>query len=238
MRALSGAALITGAARRLGRALALYLASRGYDIVLHCHHSRAEAEALLPCIASFARQGWVLQADLSDSHQAIPLLEAAHKVCPHLNILINNASIYYPLHFSETSPTQFDQFYQLHVKSPFFLIQAFARLCGEGLVVNLTDAQAPRPDYFAYSLSKQGLTHLTLLAAQALGPRIRVNAIAPGHILPPITGNPESSIPRREAIPLQRKGQIEDVTAALQVLLDNPYMTGQILYVDGGLHLI
>lgn len=233
----SGAALITGAGRRLGRALALHLASQGYDVVIHCHHSRSEAEALLPTIESFARQGRVLQADLSDSRQAAPLLEAAHETFPHLNLLINSASVYYPLSLAETTPEQWEQFHQLHVHSPFFLTQAFARHCGQGLVVNLTDAQPPRPDYFAYSLSKQSLTGLTLLAAQALGPEIRVNAIAPGYILPPVAGNPESSIPRREAIPLQRNGRIEDITSALQVLIDNPYLTGQILYVDGGLHL-
>ncbi|PIQ29116.1 hypothetical protein COW36_18010 [bacterium (Candidatus Blackallbacteria) CG17_big_fil_post_rev_8_21_14_2_50_48_46] len=232
------AALVTGAARRLGKAIALHLASQGYDVILHCHHSRAEAEALLPVIESFARRGWVLQADLSDTQQALSMFAKAQAEFPDLNLLVNSASVYYPLDFLATRPEQFEQFYALHVKTPFFLTQAFAQTCGTGLVVNMTDAQAPRPDYFAYSLSKQNLSDFTQLAARALGPAIRVNAIAPGYILPPVEGNPDNAASLRSQIPLERTGSVSEITQALQVLIDHPYLTGQTLYVDGGLHLV
>jgi pteridine reductase len=234
----AGAALITGGAKRLGRALALHLASQGYDIALHCHHSRSEAEALIPAVASFGRRLEILTADLSLVENAETLVNQAFEHFPALNVLINNASAFYPVGFAETTPAQWDQFYQLHVKTPFFLIQAFARRCQAGLVVNMTDAQAPQPDYFAYALSKQNLGDLTRLAARSLGPKLRVNAIAPGYILAPVAGNPDNAAEIRAQIPLQRTGAVMDITRALQVFLDNPYLTGQTLYVDGGLNLL
>ena len=233
-----GTALITGAARRLGRAMALHLASKGYDIALHCHHSRDQAEALLPLIESFARTGRIFTADLSDSHQSEGLIQTVAEVFPNLSLLIHNASVYQPLTFANTTPADWDTLYALHVKTPFFLTQAFARYCQQGLVICLTDAQAPRPDYFAYSLSKQNLTDFTRLAARALGPQIRVNAIAPGHVLPPVSGNPDPGAILSQVLPLARTGDPEDITRALQVFLDNPYLTGQTLYVDGGQHLL
>lgn len=234
----AGAALITGGAKRLGRALALHLASQGYDIALHCHHSRSEAEALIPVAASFGRRLDILTADLSQAENAETLVNQAFEHFPALNLLLNNASAFYPVSFAETTPAQWDQFYHLHVKTPFFLIQAFARRCQAGLVVNMTDAQAPQPDYFAYALSKQNLGDLTRLAARSLGPTLRVNAIAPGYILAPVAGNPDNAADIRAQIPLQRTGAVQDITKALQVFLDNPYLTGQTLYVDGGLNLL
>ncbi len=234
----AGAALITGGAKRLGRALALHLASQGYDIALHCHQSRSEAEALIPAAASFGRRLEILSADLSLAENAEILVNQAFEHFPGLNLLINNASAFYPVSFAETTPAQWDQFYHLHVKTPFFLIQAFARRCQAGLVVNMTDAQAPQPDYFAYALSKQNLGDLTRLAARSLGPKLRVNAIAPGYILAPVAGNPDNAADIRAQIPLQRTGAVQDITKALQVFLDNPYLTGQTLYVDGGLNLL
>jgi pteridine reductase len=233
----TGAALITGGSRRLGRAMALSLASQGYDIALHYNHSLSEAEEMIPAIHSFGRRCLILQADLNDSHQAQPLLEKALNAFPNLNLLLNNASAYFPVSFAETSPEQWDQFYALHVKTPFFLMQAFARLCKQGLVVNMTDAHPPQTDYFAYSLSKQNLADLTRLAARTLGPKIRVNAIAPGYILKPVEGNPDNAPDIQAKIPLQRIGSVAEITQALQVLIDNPYLTGQTLYIDGGLNL-
>lgn len=234
----AGAALITGGAKRLGRALALHLASQGYDIALHCHQSRSEAEALIPAAASFGRRLEILSADLSLAENAEILVNQAFEHFPGLNLLLNNASAFYPVSFAETTPAQWDQFYHLHVKTPFFLTQAFARRCQAGLVVNMTDAQAPQPDYFAYALSKQNLGDLTRLAARSLGPKLRVNAIAPGYILAPVAGNPDNAADIRAQIPLQRIGAVQDITKALQVFLDNPYLTGQTLYVDGGLNLL
>lgn len=234
----AGAALITGGAKRLGRALALHLASRGYDIVLHCHRSHAEAEALVPVVESFGRRCVILKADLAADAGVENLVQAAFEHFPDLNILINNASAFFPVSLADTTPAQWDLFYQMHVKTPFFLIQAFARQCASGLVVNLTDAMAPQPEYFAYSLSKQNLGDLTRLAARSLGPQIRVNAIAPGYILAPVAGNPDNAAEMRARLPLQRTGAVQDITSALQVFLDNPYLTGQTLYVDGGLNLL
>jgi pteridine reductase len=234
----AGTALITGGARRLGRAMALHLASKGYDIALHCHHSRREAEELLPLIESFARSGRIFEANLTEYEQSEVLMREVVETFPNLSVLIHNASVYQPLRFAETTPADWDTLYALHVKTPFFLTQAFARYCQRGLVICLTDAQAPRTDYFAYSLSKQNLTDFTRLAARALGPEIRVNAIAPGHVLPPVDGNPDPGAILSQVLPLARTGHPEDITRALQVFLDNPYLTGQTLYVDGGQHLL
>lgn len=240
----SGTALITGGAQRLGRAMALSLAARGYDLLLHYHHSQAEAATLAAEVKEFGAQSALLQADLSDPEAASQLLPQAQAQAPELaaglNLLINNASIFYPCSFAETSLQELQKNFQLHFQTPFVLTQAFAAHCEAvghaGQIVNMLDTQVRKNivSYTPYLLSKKALTDLTLLSAKALGPRIRVNGIAPGHILEPIGNNPDPSEQVRQKAPLKRTGDVTDITAALAALLDNPYLTGQILWVDGG----
>lgn len=231
---MAHAALITGGARRLGRAFALALAARGYDIALHYHASEADAQALAAVIDShYGRRCVLLPGDLGEDVVMQRLVPEARAAFPALDVLINNASIYFPTPVAEVTPEQFDAFHQLHVRAPFFLAQAFAQ-GGSGHIINLVDAQNRwhMPAYVPYQLSKKSLQDMTAMLAKALGPHVRVNAIAPGYILPPPAGNHETG--DTQAIPLGRTGQISDITAALYALLDQPYLTGQTLYVDGG----
>lgn len=243
MTARAGAALITGGAKRLGRAMALSLAAQGYDVVLHYNHSQAEAEALVPDLESFGARVHVLQADLQDMAVVKSLVAQAVEKAPHLNVLVNNASAFFPTAFQDTDEALLDLFFDLHLKAPFFLTQAFAQHCQQaqilGNVVNLTDIHIQKNPtaYMAYILSKKSLSDFTALAAKALGPQVRVNAIAPGHILKPVEGNEDQSDKAREKAPMRRTGNVEDITQALLSLLDNTYLTGQTLWVDGGLRL-
>lgn len=235
-----GAALVTGAGRRLGKAMALHLASQGYDLVLHYRNSKEECEALVPTIESFGGQAVCLQADLNEPTQAQPLIEKAFEAFSNLNLLVNNASIFYPKSFLDTDMETFDAFFNVHVKSPFFLMQHFAKHCQQGHIVNLLDTDVTKElvTYFPYLLSKKTLTDLTLMGARALGPQTRVNAIAPGYVLPPEGENEDRKKRLEETLPLRAVGDPTKIQQALQSLLALDYSTGQILYIDGGQHLI
>ncbi len=240
----AGTALITGAAKRLGRAMALALAAQGYDIALHYNGSEAEALELKPALESFGATVHLLQADLRDMQAVRQLVpQAIDLATAPLNVLINNASAFFPKPFAETDTELLDLFFDLHLKAPFLLTQAFAAHCQTtdvlGNVVNLTDIHIQKNPtaYMAYILSKKSLSDFTALAAKTLGPQVRVNAIAPGHILEPVAGNEDQSDVARQKAPMRRTGNVEDITEALLSLLNNSYLTGQTLWVDGGLRL-
>lgn len=239
MKARTGSALITGGARRLGQAMGLCLAARGYDLVIHYRSSEQEALQLQADAAYFGAQTHLIQGNLRDPQFMQSLVAQALQLSPNLNLLLNNASVFYPKTLDETSPEILDDFMDLHLKAPLILSRDFAHLCGHGQIINLLDSQIQtKPlNYLPYILSKQALAELTLLNAKALGPEIRVNAIAPGYVLPPIEGNEEKSERWIQRTPLKRMGSSQDVTAALEALLDSPFLTGQILWVDGGLRL-
>lgn len=234
-----GAALITGGAKRLGRGMALSLAARGYDLVIHYQSSQAEAELLQAQVKDFGSSAHLLQGDLKDPHFIKSLIADAQALCPALNLLVNNASVFYPKSLEQTEPQHLDEFYDLHLKAPLLLSRDFARLCGQGQIINLLDSQILKNpiNYLPYILSKKSLQDLTLLSAKALGPRIRVNGIAPGYILPPVEGNPDDSQQWLEQTPLARTGELTDITQALEMLLDQSFLTGQILWLDGGRRL-
>ena len=244
MTARSGTALITGGAKRLGRAMALALAAQGYDIALHYNQSETEARELATALEKFGAQVHLFSADLRDMQavkQLVPQVAAA--ATAPLNVLINNASAFFPKAFEDTDEALLDLFFDLHLKAPFLLTQAFAQHCAQaeqkGNVINLTDIHIQKNpvNYMAYILSKKSLSDFTALAAKALGPQVRVNAIAPGHILKPVEGNEDQSDRAREKAPMRRTGNVEDITQALLSLLENSYLTGQTLWVDGGLRL-
>jgi len=239
MKARAGAALITGGAQRLGQAMALCLAARGYDLVIHYHRSEAAAHALQAEVAEFGARASLIQGDLSQRSFLEGLLQQALAAEPGLNLLINNASAFYPKTLLETDLETLDVFFDLHLKAPLVLTRDFARAGLQGQVVNLIDTQVQKypVQYAPYILSKKALSELTLLSAKSLGPEIRVNAIAPGYILKPVAGNPDDAEHWLQRTPLQRIGQITDITQALESLLDNPFLTGQILWVDGGARL-
>lgn len=253
-------ALVTGAGRRLGRAIALALAGRGYDVGVHYHRSRAEAEEVVGEIAARGGRAVALAADLFADDAAARLMDAAERELPGLELVVNNASIFEPGSLLETSPQDFDHNLAIHLRTPFFLIQRLAartlrpsgsppagRLPAGAAgdvgrlpqVINLLDTRVTRDvvDHFAYTVSKKALHDLTRLAARALAPHLRVNAVAPGVILPPPGANDEYLARRASTVPLGRVGASEDIVRAVLYLLDNPFVTGETLYVDGGEHL-
>lgn len=231
-----GGALITGGARRLGRAMALCLAARGYDLVIHYNSAQAEARLLQQQAAEFGATVHLIQGDLSDRAFLEALIAQAVALCPALNLLINNASVFYPKSLAETDIETLDLFMDMHLKAPLVLSRDFARLCGRGNIINMVDSQALKHpvSYLPYILSKKSLVDLTELTAKSLGPEIRVNAIGPGYILPPVAGNEDTGEKWLKHTPLARSGAVTDITAALESLLDNPFLTGQVLWIDGG----
>lgn len=233
------AALVTGAARRLGAAMALGLARRGWDVAAHYHGSADDAEALATAVAAEGGRCVPLAADLTDRAQVLALVDRAAAALPSLALLVNNASVFQPGRLVETEPELLDRCLALHVTAPFLLTRAFARRCGRGLVVNLLDTRVAREAtaHLAYTLSKKALLDLTRLAAVDLAPEVRVNAIAPGVILPP-PGAAAGYLERRAGtVPLRRVGDPAAIVRALEYLIDQPFVTGECLFVDGGEHL-
>jgi pteridine reductase len=236
LRETKEAALVTGAAVRLGRELALALADAGHDVALH-YGTSAEA-AQQTCAEVRARgvacQG--LQQDLRAVDGLDGLVARARQAFPHLGVLVNSASAYAEGTIAETPPAVFDEQVAVNLRAPFFLIQAFARHCGSGHVVNVLDNKIAfnQFPYAAYLLAKKALGELTRMAAMELAPRIRVNAIAPGVVLPASSRSPEYLAWRREGIPLRQPGEVARVAEALLFLQRNTFMTGQVVFVDGG----
>jgi len=231
--------LITGAARRLGRRFALACARAGADIVIHYAHSEEEAESAREEILELGRKAWVFQADLGDSSQADGLIPLVNRSTP-LDGLVNSAAIFESLSFAATSLEDWHSHLQINLTAPFLLSQAFARQAREGArLVNILDWRALRPgaDHFPYTISKAALSALTKSMAVDLAPRISVNALALGAILPPADGNQNPEIIKN--VPLRRWAKEGEAEKTLLFLLTCPdYITGEIIHVDGGRHLV
>ncbi len=233
--------LITGGALRIGRSLALAVAQAGGDVVLHFGKSWKEAETVQAEIEAAGRKAFILQADLADAAQVTGLISRAQEQSP-LFALVNNASVFEPLGWEHTSLEHWNQTMMVNLTAPFLLSQAFARSLEPGRygrIVNLLDWRAlrPGPNHLAYTISKSALAALTRSLAIALAPRITVNGLALGAILPPSDGTPAQI--NLEQVPARRWANLEEVGQALVFLLDGPaYITGEILHVDGGRHLV
>jgi len=234
-------ALVTGAARRIGAAIARHLHARGYALALHCRHSHAELRALCDELDAI-RPGHTLivQADLADVEGLPGLVAAAVERFGRLDALINNASSFYPTPLDEATPAQWEELFASNARAPFFLAKAAAPhlKASGGAVVNLADiyAQTPLRGYSMYSMSKAALVMATRALALELAPEVRVNAIAPGAILWPESGH---EVEREQKLmartPLARLGRVEEVAEAVWWLLSAArYTTGQVLRVDGG----
>ena len=234
------AVLITGAARRLGRGMAVALAREGWSVALHYHQSRAAARATQAVITQTGAACELLAADLGDEGQTRGLIAQARAVFPGLNLLINNASVYEPGGLHSDHLAVLRRAIDVNLIAPYILTAEFARCCGRGQVINILDAnlRRARPDYLAYQLSKRALVELTALSAAALGPRIRVNGVAPGAVLPAAgtAATDLAALVRRT--PLRRRVAVGDVVRAVWSLISQPSLTGQIVWVDGGQHLL
>jgi NAD(P)-dependent dehydrogenase (short-subunit alcohol dehydrogenase family) len=238
--------VVTGAGVRLGRALALALADAGASVCVHYAHSLDDAKQTVRMIEQRGGRAVLVQADLQQGRAACHgLVRAACEALGPIDILVNSAAIFEPASLQEVDEDHFDRHLQLNLKGPLYLSQAFAAQLsasgdGAGHIVNIADWRAlkPPPGHLAYTLTKAGIVALTKMLAQELAPRVRVNAIAPGAILPPPGAGPdyEREIARR--IPLGRMGGLESVTSALLFLLANDFVTGEVLCVTGGEQLM
>ena len=234
-----GAALVTGAARRIGAAIARALARNGYDIALHYLTSGEEAGRTAREIEAVGRRCRLFRCDLNDHEETAALLPSVREHFAELNVLVNNASVFERGSLADTGPELFERHFNINLRAPFFLTQSFAETCGRGQVVNILDTRVSRsdPHHAAYTLSKKALLELTRMAARELGPAIRVNAVSPGMILPPAGGVVDELERRSALLPLQRIGDTDNLVAAVRFLLENPFVTGECVYVDGGEHL-
>ena len=242
-----GAVLITGAARRIGAAIARALHREGAHVALHCNRSRVEAERLAAELnAQRAGSCAVVQGNLLDVAALSRIVDEAAAAFGRLDALVNNASSFYATPFGAIGEREWDDLIGANLRAPLFLAQAAAPRLREarGAIVNLVDIHADRPlaNFLVYSVAKSGLAGLTRALALELGPEVRVNGVAPGAILWP-DGGEHFDAPERERIiertPLERIGTPEDVASAVKYLLfDAPFVTGQMLAVDGGRSIV
>lgn len=236
-------ALVTGGAHRLGKAFALSLARMGYSIALHYNTSEADAQQTKREIESLGAQAHLLQADLTDPNQIDKLFSDLDLILPpsSFNLLVNSAAVM-PVENSLDLPlSDWDSALNLNLRAPFLLAQQAARrMPTNGLIVNISDIAAHKAwtRYPSYTVSKAGLESLTKILARALAPNIRVNAIAPGLVLPSDVVTDEQWGKLVERLPLKRAATLEEITSALEFLIKNKYITGQTITVDGGYSLI
>ena len=236
-------ALITGAAQRIGAAIAEQLHGAGYNIVIHYRHSADNAAALVETLNQRrAASAVCFAADLQDTQALQHLAQRAETHWGRVDALINNASAFYPSPIGSTTETDWDALIASNMKAPFFLAQALAPMLKKytGCIINIADIYAEKPlaNHTVYCMAKAGNAMLTQSLAVELAPQVRVNGIAPGAILWPESHNASHAATQEKilaSIPLQRTGDTEDIARTVLFLLrDAPYITGQILRVDGG----
>lgn len=231
-----GAALITGSAIRLGKHIALALATEGYDIALHYNSSKDKAAATAQEIQALGVQCKTFQFNLKEAENISGLVQNVKDSFPKLNVLVNSASGYQQETIRDTSVATFDTQFALNLRAPFFLTQAFAKIVGNGNIINIIDNKIGfnQFNYAAYLLSKKAFAEFTRMAALEFAPKIRVNGVAPGVVLPAKTRSQEYINWRIQGIPLQIQGEATHITKAIFSFLQNDFITGQILVIDGG----
>ncbi len=237
-------ALITGSAKRVGKAMALALAKQGCNIVVHYGQSAEEAQQTISQIKASGVNAWGISANLNNEDEVKTLVPFAIQQAGQLDILINSASIFPPEDFLNATSKTWDNNMMINLKAPFLLSQDFAKALPEGTpgkIINMLDATAMRPKnhHFSYTVSKFGLEGLTKAIAYALAEKnIQVNGIALGAILPNVNDDPALFERLAAKIPAGRTGSPQDVVNALLYLLQTgDYVTGEIIRVDGGKHL-
>lgn len=247
-----GTALVTGGAQRLGRAMALALAGRGWDVAIHFAGSDEAAEQTATDIRALGVKAVTLQADLLDEAQSQNLVDrVVSGLGGPLNVLINNASVFEYDTLETATRKSWDRHIESNLRAPFVLTQSFARqvpvngvdAMGEavatGCVINMIDQRVRKltPEFMSYTIAKMGLWAFTQTAAQALAPRIRINAIGPGPTMQGARQSVQHFNNQRANTVLKRGSNPEDIVAAMNFILDAPALTGQLLCIDGGQHL-
>lgn len=230
-------ALVTGGAKRLGASIARLLAARGCQVAIHCNTSLAEAEGLAAEIGDQAR---VFQADLGVAGSPRLLVERVMQSFGALDVLINSAASFHRTPLTSVTEAQWDEVFAVNLRAPFFLaLEASRVMTVGGCIVNMSDLAAFEtwPGYIPHGIAKAGVATMTRNLARQLAPDIRVNAIAPGVVLLP-DDMPEAEVARlAETTPLRRHGSPDDITRAVEYLLDARFVTGEVLFVDGGRHV-
>jgi NAD(P)-dependent dehydrogenase (short-subunit alcohol dehydrogenase family) len=238
--AFRGGALITGAARRIGRSLALAAAAAGYDVAIHVREADADAETLKAEIMAIGGRAAILAADLTDNGPLLSLVSRSAAAIGSLSLLVNNASLFEDDRLDGLTPATLDAHLSTNLRAPILLTQAFAAQAPAGAqVVNILDQRVwkPTPQYFSYAVAKAALWQATVMSAQALAPAIRVNAIGPGPTLPSIHQTADQFAAEAAHTPLERRATPDEIAQALRYLIDAPSVTGQMIAVDGGQHL-
>ena len=232
-------ALVTGGAKRIGRETALALASRGINVIIHFNRSESEALQLAAELKQAGVHAWTIQADFSRPDEYQNLIERAQQLAGSMDILVNNASIFPTDKLADLTWARLTTNIEVNAWVPFVLSRAFAQRVGRGKIVNLHDSRLKGYDWthVGYILSKHVLAAMTQMMALEFAPDITVNAVAPGLILPP-PGKDESYIENLvHTVPLKRHGGPQDIAEAIAFLVESDFITGTVIYVDGGRHL-
>ena len=238
-----GIALVTGAAKRIGNAIAHGLATAGWDVAIHFHRSVADAESLQNEIVALGRRGITLQADLAQASEVEQLIERCTDRLGTPTCLVNNASVFNFDELKSVTLNNWDAMQATNLRAPIMLARDFARFLpagAEGNIINLLDQKIANlnPDFFSYTIAKVGLEAATHIMAMALAPRIRVNAIAPGLTLVSGDQTSENFAQAHRMTPLGGAGKLDDIVAAVLFLLQTNSVTGQTIFVDGGQRLM
>ena len=238
----TGSILITGAAKRIGKQLALDLAAAGHDIAIHFNLSANDAEEVAAQVRAMGRRAALVQGDLADDDIAERLISSATEQLGGLTALINNASIFEMDQMGDISLASWQRHMDINLRAPVMLAQAFAKALptgADGNIINIVDERVWKlnPRFFSYTLSKSGLWTATRTLAQALAPRIRVNAIGPGPALPSARMS-DAEFAKQESLTLLGRGTSpQEISAAAKFILSQPALTGQMIALDGGQHL-
>ncbi|HEX6599125.1 MAG TPA: SDR family oxidoreductase [Gemmatimonadaceae bacterium] len=234
-------ALVTGAGRRVGRALAVALGARGMHVLVHYNSSSAGAEETVRLVVRAGGSAEAMRADLADSNEVERLADEAVAARGSLDVLVNSAAVMRRTPLGETLTKDWDEMFALNVRAPYFLCQraAPALRAARGSIVNIADLAAFEtwPAYVPHGITKAAVVQLTRALARVLAPEVRVNAIAPGVVLLPEGWSDEDAERLRGTTPLGRLGSPEDVAGAMLYLLDAGYVTGEVITVDGGRHV-
>jgi NAD(P)-dependent dehydrogenase (short-subunit alcohol dehydrogenase family) len=236
------AALVTGGAQRIGAVIARALARAGYAVAIQCHRSRAAADVLCADIAKSGGKAAVVATDLADHAEVTRLIAAAVEAVGPLTLLVNNAGEFEVDAFGELDRARFDHQFAVNLRAPLFLAQDFAAQAREGSdpsIINVVDQRVfrPTPRFFSYTLTKSALHTATTTLAQALAPRIRVNAVAPGPTLPSPRQDAQAFAQQAALVPLERGPRPEEIADAVLYLAGARSVTGVTIAVDGGQHV-
>ena len=234
--------IVTGGARRVGAVLSRTLAAAGASVAVNYHASAAEAEALVRELEAAGGRARAFRADVSDPAQVKRLVEEVGAAFGGIDVLVNNASRFDRKPFADITVDEWDRALAVNLRGPFLLAQAAAHALRErqGAIINILDLSAFQawPSYIHHATSKAGLLHLTRLLARALAPDVRVNAVAPGTVLPPDDFDGSDNAGGMDRRLLERAGSPEDVAGAVRYLLEADFVTGEVLVVDGGRRLL